>query len=156
MDASREDRRSALARLVVGGVGVIAAALGGLVGLVAAPAPRASGRRWRRVVDASDVTGVAPVQAVLAERQADGWYQTRRQTVLYVDRTDDGYRVLSATCSHLGCQVRWSAGAGQFQCPCHGGAYDRAGAVVAGPPPRPLTRLNARVNPETQAVEVEL
>lgn len=156
MSEAREDRRSVLVRLVVGGLGAIAAAVGGLVGLVASPAGRDRTRRWRAVMAASDVADDAPVQAVLAERSADGWYQTRRQSVLYVDRDGDDIRVLSATCSHLGCQVRWDTSGGEFRCPCHGGVYDRSGAVVAGPPPRPLERINARVNPETSEIEVEL
>jgi len=156
MSEAREDRRSVLVRMVVGGLGAITATLGGLVGLVASPPGRDQTRRWRAVMAASDVAEDAPVQAVLAERSADGWYQTRRQSVMYVDRDGDDIRVLSATCSHLGCQVRWDATGGEFRCPCHGGVYDRSGAVVAGPPPRPLERLNARVNPETSEIEVEL
>ena len=33
-----------------------------------------------------------------------------------------------------------------FKCPCHGGVYDRNGAVVAGPPPAPLATLATRVD----------
>jgi len=155
MSDVREDRRSALARLVVAVLGIITAALAGLVGLVASPVTRSNARRWRRVVSASEVTGDAPVQAVVAERYADGWYQARRQSVVFVDRDGDGYRVLSATCSHLGCQVRWAPAAGEFQCPCHGGVYNRRGDVIAGPPPAPLTRLAVRLNPVTSEIEVE-
>jgi Rieske Fe-S protein len=43
-----------------------------------------------------------------------------------------------------------------YVCPCHGGAYDRDGRVVAGPPPQPLQRLAVRVNPQTSDIEVEL
>jgi len=52
--------------------------------------------------------------------------------------------------------VRWNAPKKQFLCPCHGGVYDRDGRVVSGPPPRPLERLNVRVNPKTSDLEVEL
>ena len=75
---------------------------------------------------------------------------------MYIDRLGDGYRALSATCSHLGCGVVWDATSSQFRCPCHGGVYDREGRVVAGPPPAPLTRVNVRVNPRTSEIEVEL
>jgi Rieske Fe-S protein len=34
--------------------------------------------------------------------------------------------------------------------------YDRAGNVVSGPPPRPLEKLQVRVNPQNSAIEVEL
>jgi cytochrome b6-f complex iron-sulfur subunit len=52
---------------------------------------------------------------------------------------------LSAVCTHLGCIVAFNAAAGAFQCPCHGGKYDRDGKVIAGPPPKPLERLAIRV-----------
>jgi cytochrome b6-f complex iron-sulfur subunit len=52
---------------------------------------------------------------------------------------------LSAVCTHLGCIVAFNASANTFQCPCHGGKYDREGNVIAGPPPQPLERLNIRV-----------
>jgi len=52
---------------------------------------------------------------------------------------------LSAVCTHLGCVVAFNAGANTFQCPCHGGKYDRDGKVIAGPPPQPLQRLNIKV-----------
>jgi cytochrome b6-f complex iron-sulfur subunit len=52
---------------------------------------------------------------------------------------------LSAVCTHLGCTVAFNAGANIFQCPCHGGKYDRDGNVIAGPPPQPLERINIRV-----------
>ncbi len=97
-----------------------------------------------------------PYAAVLAERHADGWYETRKETVVYLDREGAGYRALSATCTHLGCRVSWNEQAKHFQCPCHGGVYDRDGRVVSGPPPAPLARVNVRVNPQTSDLEVEL
>lgn len=97
-----------------------------------------------------------PTVAVLAERHADGWYETRKQSVVFIDRSNDGYHALSAVCQHLGCRVNWDDGKQQFLCPCHGGVYDREGRVVAGPPPRPLERLAVRVNPQTSELEVEL
>lgn len=50
----------------------------------------------------------------------------------------ENLNVLSNSCAHLGCPVRWLVvgGEGEFLCPCHGGIYDINGAYVAGPPPR--------------------
>lgn len=47
-------------------------------------------------------------------------------------------KILSNSCAHLGCPVRWLIieGQGEFLCPCHGGIYDLNGDYVAGPPPR--------------------
>ena len=80
----------------------------------------------------------------------------RSETVVFIDRQGDSYKALSATCSHLGCRVRWDAPRKQFLCPCHGGVYDRDGKVVAGPPPRGLDPVNVRLNPQTSEIEVEL
>ncbi len=52
---------------------------------------------------------------------------------------------LSAVCTHLGCIVAFNASANIFQCPCHGGKYDRDGKVIGGPPPQPLERLTIRI-----------
>jgi Rieske Fe-S protein len=156
VNESRDSRRSALASLVVAGLGVITAALAGLVGLVATPRAAGPAKRWRKALSVFDLSSGGPTSAVIAERHADGWYETRKQSVIFIDKDGDNYRALSAICQHLGCRVHWEPSAQQFKCPCHGGVYDREGRVVSGPPPRPLERLNVRVNPQTSDIEVEL
>jgi Rieske Fe-S protein len=155
MSASFEDRRSALVRVVFGVLGVVTAGLTGLVALVASPKVNGTARRWRPVMSLFDLPPGAPQSVVIAQRQADGWFQTRRQSVVFIDREGDGYRAMSATCSHLGCKVKWDEVTTQFLCPCHGGVYDREGRVVSGPPPAPLERLPVRVNDQTAEIEVE-
>ncbi len=51
----------------------------------------------------------------------------------------------SAVCTHLGCTVAFFPEDEVFECPCHGGEYDIDGKVLHGPPPRPLPRLNVKV-----------
>lgn len=47
-----------------------------------------------------------------------------------------------AVCPHAGCPVGYSKSANQFQCPCHGSAFDvETGAVLAGPASSGLTPL---------------
>jgi Rieske Fe-S protein len=49
-------------------------------------------------------------------------------------------------CTHLSCPVTFSAEKNQLLCPCHHGAFDATtGAVLAGPPPRPLPRIDLLV-----------
>ncbi|RME39856.1 MAG: Rieske (2Fe-2S) protein [Planctomycetota bacterium] len=55
-----------------------------------------------------------------------------------VVRGRKGFAAFSAACTHLGCLVKWDRNKKEFLCPCHGAVFDRNGAVVAGPPPKPL------------------
>ena len=60
---------------------------------------------------------------------------------ILVLRTEDGVAAFSRRCTDLGCLVSWNKERAQFICPCHQGTFDRTGLNIAGPPPRPLDRL---------------
>ena len=49
-------------------------------------------------------------------------------------------RALTAKCTHEGCTVQYVPGDSVIWCACHNGRFDLDGKVLAGPPPRPLTR----------------
>ena len=151
-----DSRRRALATMVTAVGAALSAGVAGLVGLVAAPTRVTNPRTWRRAAAPSDLPTDQPLTVVLTARDEDGWYETKKQSVIFLDRVGSGYRALSATCAHLGCRVKWDATQTKFLCPCHGGVYDRQGNVLAGPPPRGLEQLNVRVNPQTSELEVEL
>jgi Rieske Fe-S protein len=151
-----DNRRRALTKFVAAGVALIGGGLASLVGVVASPRTAGTARRWRKAATIFDLPADMPFTAVLGERHSDGWMETRKQSVVFIEKDGDGYRALSATCTHLGCRVNWDAASAHYKCPCHGGVYDRQGNVVAGPPPMPLTKVNVRVNPQTSAIEVEL
>ncbi len=53
-----------------------------------------------------------------------------------------GIYALSSVCTHAGCSVR-SVGT-DLECPCHGSAFDRSGAVTAGPAKTPLQHFEVR------------
>jgi Rieske Fe-S protein len=87
----------------------------------------------------------------------NGWYRERaRETVFLVWDGHDSVRAMSATCTHLGCQVQWDGEGKKFKCPCHGGVYSHDGSVVSGPPPRPLDVVEAKINPDDASVLVRL
>ena len=59
--------------------------------------------------------------------------------VIVVNTPAGGLRAFSAICTHLGCIVAWNQQKQVIQSPCHDGRFNPVtGAVVSGPPPRPL------------------
>lgn len=58
-------------------------------------------------------------------------------------RTDqETYVAYSQICTHLSCAVFYRQTTNKIECPCHKGVFSAAtGAVLAGPPPRPLPRV---------------
>lgn len=64
---------------------------------------------------------------------------------VFIRHRDDELLAIWNRCAHLGCPVKYSSGSDGYVCPCHGGAYDSRGLVTAGPPPRPLDRLDIKL-----------
>ena len=57
----------------------------------------------------------------------------------------------SQKCTHLGCVVFYQTDEQRWHCPCHNGNFDtRTGAVLSGPPPRPLGRINVEIRDDGQ------
>ena len=68
-------------------------------------------------------------------------------------RNDDGsLSAFVAVCTHLDCNVKYLAEQKKFFCACHEGWYDESGANIAGPPPRPLRRLEVSEEGESLIV----
>jgi cytochrome b6-f complex iron-sulfur subunit len=56
-------------------------------------------------------------------------------------RTEKGLLALYKVCTHLDCLFNWNEQESKFICPCHGSQFDREGAHLSGPAPRPLDRF---------------
>jgi len=68
-----------------------------------------------------------------------------RSAQTYLTRIEDEVVALWQRCPHLGCRVSWCESAGQFECPCHGSSFNRAGEVNDGPSPRGMDKFSATI-----------
>ena len=64
-----------------------------------------------------------------------------KSVAAYRDGQGDVHAV-SATCTHLGCTVRWNGAERSWDCPCHGSRFDLDGTVLTGPAVAPLERVD--------------
>lgn len=148
-------RRSFLIRTIVAVHTAIGAALAFVVGgAVLGPSFVSRRASWLRAAAVGDLSHDGPTPVTLRIIRQDGYRQVVERRVVYVSRTSGGVRVLDSTCTHLGCRTRYDAETDRFLCPCHGGAYDAEGQVVAGPPPAPLRRIEARIEDGHVVVQV--
>jgi nitrite reductase/ring-hydroxylating ferredoxin subunit len=61
---------------------------------------------------------------------------------LLIRRSQEQYVAFQQKCTHLSCAVVYSAARDRLECPCHEGYFSaETGAVLQGPPPRPLARI---------------
>ncbi len=54
----------------------------------------------------------------------------------YLGKVDGEIVAFSEKCTHLGCRVPYCESSSQFECPCHGSAFNRVGDYLTGPAPR--------------------
>ena len=144
--ASPMRRRSAIA-IIIGGTGALAAgALGLVAGFISNAIGRTIARPWIRIGPAEDLDVETFQRHLLRVDHDDAWIHKRKSLVVYIkDLYPNDPVVLLSKCSHLGCTVKWDVPGKKFRCPCHGGVYDEHGNVVSGPPPRPLTQLEVKI-----------
>jgi len=146
----QRDRRGFL-KLVAACNAALAAAIAGFPPLLSFLSPlfrRDPGVTWINLGDVGRFEPQTPVQVDFVRTARDAWVETRAVHTVWV-YTEDGSRfvVYDARCTHLGCTYAWRKDGGVFECPCHYGRFDpRSGAVIGGPPPRPLDRLETRVD----------
>jgi quinol---cytochrome c reductase iron-sulfur subunit, bacillus type len=140
------ERRTFLARVVQ----TISAAIGGLFTLPVLAFVRGSFSASKddtydpisRVQDLEEeVTRIS-----FTRLQRDGWMvQTTEDYVWVRKKPDGGIAVYEPHCTHLGCAYSWVQANQRFECPCHGGKFDKEGNRIAGPPPRPLDRYEVKI-----------
>ena len=151
-EPSRRRFLSAITNGILTVIGGILAFIGG--GAVLSSTVRRQ-EDWLPASALLDLPDNEPTPVTLTVARLDGFRQViDRRTIFLVKTGESEVAAIDSTCTHLGCLVAWDPQAQLFKCPCHGGIYDRTGAVKDGPPPAPLVKIATRVDGERVMVQV--
>jgi Rieske Fe-S protein len=147
-------RRRFLSSITTG----ILTAVSGILGVLGGGAILSSTVRrqdeWLAAAALHELPDNQPTGVTLSVMRIDGYRQAlERRTVFLVKTAEAEVTAFDATCTHLGCHVDWDAAARVFRCPCHGGVFDRNGAVMDGPPPEGLLKVATRVEGDRVMVQ---
>ena len=103
---------------------------------------RFTGRREERFqkVALGKVTDIPPGEA------RPFVYPGKDNPALLVHLPNGKWQAYEGTCTHLSCVVYWDVASERLICPCHNAAFAaETGAVLMGPPRRPLPRIELSV-----------
>ena len=103
--------------------------------------------KWIKLGEVDQFDPEVPTKIDFVDTVNDAWVEARRLRNVWI-YTEDGetFTVFNGRCTHLGCNYFLDEGQNVFRCPCHTGFFDiKTGAVLGGPPPRPLDALQVKV-----------
>ncbi len=104
-------------------------------------------QKWRTVGSVDDFPLHTTHLVTFINADPKPYAGTTAKSAAWLRRNDKNeFIAFAANCTHLGCPVRWEEHSELFMCPCHGGVYYKDGTVAAGPPPKPLTKYEVRIN----------
>lgn len=149
MEPSKQDvsRRQFLS-IAIGAIGGLISAVIGVpaIAYIVGPVLQKQTVDWLKLGSVQKVEPGNPTLFKTSVEHQTGWVTSQEEVAAYV-LTEDGqhYLAISNICTHLGCRVRWIPEQGEFFCPCHNAVFGKDGAVVSGPPPRPLDQFETKV-----------
>lgn len=108
-----------------------------------------AGQLWIVIKSWFAGTAAVPPQVPVARREEMGvgevklfTYPTAQDHCILVRTAPETYVAYSQKCTHLSCAVYYSKQSNKLECPCHRGFFAvDDGRVLAGPPRRPLPRI---------------
>src|SRR6185437_16896855 len=117
-----------------------------VISAVLAPLLESKVEKWRTVGKLNDFKINTTNLVTFINADPEPYAGITAKSAAWLRRNNETtFIAFAANCTHLGCPVRWEKDAHLFMCPCHGGVYYANGNVAGGPPPRPLTRYEVRV-----------
>jgi len=151
-EALHSERRAFIKTTVLGcGAAVLAGTP--LISYFIAPALKKATGKW---VDFGAIEDLAPASIEMLTYEfmvKDGWLVLPQRGFVWAKiNKDHNIKVFSSTCTHLACNVIWQEETNQFICPCHSGRFDSNGKPVAGPPTKPLSELEYKIEEDNLLV----
>ena len=101
----------------------------------------------RRLAGELPLVEIARVKDIRSGETKVFQYPTRQHEPCVLVRVSDSeFVAYSQKCTHLSCPVIPKPEQGHFHCPCHEGLFDlKSGQPLAGPPRRPLQRVELHI-----------
>ncbi len=158
MSEQKISRRGFMTRTIIGIAAFIGAAITvPLAGFGVLPVVRKGKPGWSDAGSATDLTANEPQERRFTQMVKNGWQEDHVDRAVWLVRKNDGsVTAFSPSCPHLGCGYRWFSQEERFKCPCHASVFDINGTVLAGPAPRPLDRLETKVENGRVFVKFEI
>ena len=143
-------RRGFMRAISAVGAAILAVLVGvPVIGAFVSPAvQKAKPDSWIKVADDTATLDIGvPIRVDFVQTQDDAWIESRALLSVWLYTEDgDKFKAYNGHCTHLGCGFLLAPDKKSFICPCHRGQFDiKTGAVLAGPPPRPLDELKVDV-----------
>jgi len=143
---NENSRRGFLKKVTVGVYGLVTFLMGlPLFSFLISPAFKKNKEEWIEIGPVGNFNTSEPVSVKYEIDLKDGWNIKKASATVWVYKTAGELVAISPICTHLGCSVSFDGGRDSFACPCHGGLYDKSGAVIGGPPPKPLMRHETKI-----------
>ncbi|MFH1184102.1 MAG: ubiquinol-cytochrome c reductase iron-sulfur subunit [Chloroflexota bacterium] len=158
--ADKEISRRDFIKVTTGIVGgLIGAALGvPAIAYLLDPSFEAGAREgWVPVGNVADMQISKPYPFSFTRVQVNGWERTSTSRGGFAIRRSENpgdILILNSRCTHLACTVNWQESTQAFVCPCHDAQFSMEGAVLSGPPPRPLDRYDGFRITDTGVLEI--
>jgi cytochrome b6-f complex iron-sulfur subunit len=105
------------------------------------------------VLRSDPASGLGGIVSALPETEVTEIPVYIQSAQTYLTRIDDQIVGLWQRCPHLGCRISWCESSREFECPCHGSRFNRAGEVRSGPAPRGMDRFQVSVDGDLVEVD---
>ena len=124
-----------------------------LVSYFIAPALKKATGKWVDFGAVEDLTPDSIEMLTYEFMVKDGWLVLPQRGFVWTKISKDHkVKIFSSTCTHLACNVIWQEETNEFICPCHSGRFDSSGKPLAGPPTKPLSVLEHKIEEDNLLV----